>query len=272
MSNRIFRASLLIIACTVIALWAAPAHAYDKYTQTGDDGTNCAACHGDFRSNIYISNTDGMLWGNLHNIHRQDMLGGDCDTCHSSGGRVPTFMASSAGGDGLATISCVGCHGRAEDDTPANPDFGSFGGYGAGLRQQHHVNGVAICANCHQDADPANYTPVGEEVLPPYYANPGTGHPDMPTASCNDDASEDFAGATEGLDNDGDAVYDVADADCTATSTPELVRGRTALSQNTPNPFNPMTSISYEVMVAGKVRLRVFDASGQLVRTLVDGD
>lgn len=44
------------------------------------------------------------------------------------------------------------------------------------------------------------------------------------------------------------------------------------LRQNVPNPFNPTTSIAFEVVTAGNVTLRVFDARGQLVRTLVDAD
>jgi predicted GH43/DUF377 family glycosyl hydrolase len=44
------------------------------------------------------------------------------------------------------------------------------------------------------------------------------------------------------------------------------------LRQNTPNPFNPATTISYELHTAGRVELRVFDVSGKLVRSLVSGD
>jgi hypothetical protein len=44
------------------------------------------------------------------------------------------------------------------------------------------------------------------------------------------------------------------------------------LHQNTPNPFNPSTTIRFEVPSgAGYVRLRVFDVSGRLVRTLAAG-
>ena len=42
------------------------------------------------------------------------------------------------------------------------------------------------------------------------------------------------------------------------------------LSQNYPNPFNPSTKISYELRVAGYIVLRVFDALGKEVVTLVN--
>jgi len=40
---------------------------------------------------------------------------------------------------------------------------------------------------------------------------------------------------------------------------------------NTPNPFNPKTSIAYHVPREAEVAIRVYDVSGRLVRTLVDG-
>ena len=43
-----------------------------------------------------------------------------------------------------------------------------------------------------------------------------------------------------------------------------------ALGRNTPNPFNPSTTIRFELAEAGRARLRVYSAQGGLVRTLVD--
>jgi hypothetical protein len=47
---------------------------------------------------------------------------------------------------------------------------------------------------------------------------------------------------------------------------------RYSLAQNTPNPFNPETSIAYDLSTDGRVRLTVYGIGGQLVRTLVDAD
>ena len=39
-----------------------------------------------------------------------------------------------------------------------------------------------------------------------------------------------------------------------------------------PNPFNPTTTIRYSIASAGRVSLKIYNAAGQLVRTLVDSD
>jgi flagellar hook assembly protein FlgD len=43
------------------------------------------------------------------------------------------------------------------------------------------------------------------------------------------------------------------------------------LFQNHPNPFNPSTTISFELAAPGRVRMDVFDTLGRRVRTIIDG-
>jgi len=44
-----------------------------------------------------------------------------------------------------------------------------------------------------------------------------------------------------------------------------------ALHQNYPNPFNPQTTIRFGLPEIGRVTLRIYDAGGKLIKTLVDG-
>jgi hypothetical protein len=57
-----------------------------------------------------------------------------------------------------------------------------------------------------------------------------------------------------------------------AISGVEIVMpSRYSLEQNVPNPFNPMTTIYFELPEAATVRLQVFDISGRLIRNLLNG-
>ncbi len=58
----------------------------------------------------------------------------------------------------------------------------------------------------------------------------------------------------------------------TAPVSVEDAPTRVALVGNSPNPFNPITEIRFELPTARPVELEVFDASGRIVRRLVEGE
>ncbi|PIU44710.1 MAG: hypothetical protein COS95_07675 [Ignavibacteriales bacterium CG07_land_8_20_14_0_80_59_12] len=53
---------------------------------------------------------------------------------------------------------------------------------------------------------------------------------------------------------------------------PEAIPAEFALRQNYPNPFNPTTIIDYDLPLAGRVTIRIFDLLGEEIRTLLDGE
>lgn len=64
--------------------------------------------------------------------------------------------------------------------------------------------------------------------------------------------------------------FQVVHAPVTGVAT-EAPGARLALHRSRPNPFNPETRIDYELPRSARVRLDVFDVSGRLVTTIVDG-
>jgi hypothetical protein len=54
--------------------------------------------------------------------------------------------------------------------------------------------------------------------------------------------------------------------------SPGLPHFVTRLRRNYPNPFNPSTTIAFDIASSGRVRISIFDMRGMLVRRLVDED
>jgi hypothetical protein len=185
---------VLVFAFAAVAFAIPDAEAYQYFAADTDGGTltNCEACHAEIADR-----------GAEHNTH-DDAAEGDCTSCHMNG---------LANRDAPPLENCVRCHGRSED---AGNDAISPG-IGAGLRQHHEAVGVADCftAGCHTD-NAASYTPVGEHILPTYYA---TGINPLNLAPC-DGSEEFFPSNSISLDNDGDGLTDLADPDCIPNDPP----------------------------------------------------
>ena len=56
-----------------------------------------------------------------------------------------------------------------------------------------------------------------------------------------------------------------------ASAPVTVAPGPFVLRQNSPNPFNPSTTIGFELDTRDHVTLVVYDAAGRHVRTLIDG-
>jgi hypothetical protein len=199
------------VVLAFLATWVVRSEAYETYSEHRD-ATNCRACHGGFQAANYVSLHNGTPWNTDLMSGHINMVGSDCNACHQSASTFfPVSMNTSAGAGGLSPTACVGCHGRDQD---AGHDSVSAG-RGAGLRQHHFRAGVTVCKDCHTDADPANYGPVGENIPPFNYFTPDAAHPNKPTDPCNANGSESKFGPA-GLDNDGNGLYDLADPACQA--------------------------------------------------------
>ncbi len=92
----------------------------------------------------------------------------------------------------------------------------------------------------------------GDVVLFTFQVLDETYSVDFTSAQLRGAANEDLTAELEGLSSEGVPVA-------------------FKLVQNSPNPFNPVTKVAYHVPSESRVTIRVFDVTGRLVTTLVDG-
>jgi hypothetical protein len=82
-----------------------------------------------------------------------------------------------------------------------------------------------------------------------------------------------FANVAHGIEIGGVAIGTLPAPTAVGDPPPASDAGASSfLHQNRPNPFNPSTLIDYELKQPGMVDLRIFSATGQLVRTLIHGN
>ncbi len=192
-----FRPLLLVAAVAAALATTHPAPAYERY----NDG--CQGCHGSFLSGGYLSLATGVAWpASLHTVHRSSSyMSSECDLCHRNDDNDDPFIATSDGTGVNPGYGCNGCHGGPAAGGPPT---------GSSLRRHHVYAGATECATvaCHPAPGPV----AQESAPPPYYGTVDT----LAAAACNDDTatSEDWNGDGQGLDNDGDLLYDGDDPAC----------------------------------------------------------
>lgn len=180
-----------LAAVGLIVFTASNIGAYPSYHGNG----NCFQCHPGFDNR-----------GPLHDLHvGAAQMTGTCLLCHTSIGDDPS--TSSSGAD--PNHGCNGCH------------------MGPGLRKHHtdagappDANGLT-CVDCHPNDPP----PPGEDTLPAYYSRDDVNVKD-PCDGETGGPGEDYTGDGEGLDNDGDLLYDSADPDCEVVQVELMTWGR----------------------------------------------
>jgi len=161
----------------------------------------------------------------------------------------------------VLSCACLGGIARAECI-----DYGSYLHWVSGVNTPDYAYGVAISGSHAYVADGVAGLQVIDITDP---ASPQlVGGVDTP--------GEAFGVAISGSHAyvaDYDAGLQIAPLQCTevGVESPDLLNVSSLYRlANHPNPFNPSTTIVYELPTAGPVRLQVYDLRGHLVRTLRD--
>jgi hypothetical protein len=134
------------------------------------------------------------------------------------------------------------------------------------------VTGVASSAEDFTVAPQAFAIPPGDFVtLTISFAPASAGeHDGVVTLVTNDPDEGHKQIAVGGEASTGDSVAVVGRPVAVESESHTHLLTRTSLHPNVPNPFNPTTTIAYDLHVASAVAIVVYDVRGRVVRTLVD--
>jgi hypothetical protein len=200
------KASILIAfvgSLLVFALWAQETGAFSRYGAAGSCGD--ATCHGAFTDG---TSTKGSTFpgGNKHAMCcDSSAMNTECNLCHTQGDGRDPFIGSSNGTGTNPGLGCTGCHETK------------------GLREHHANNGVTACYACHTRVEPG-----AESDVPTYYGTVDTNASDPCNSLAAANTGENWTVDTiyEGIDNDGDNLYDTDDPDCaTGAGPPPVANG-----------------------------------------------
>ena len=196
---------VLLVTISVLMIGASEALAYNDYI------LGCEELSRRFPVQAPTSSlSDGSNWPNdLHRCPRERHVGRRLRmSATPQRGKSPVFLDSSDGGERAELLLAVLA---ATAGTKTRVMTGLFSRTRRWLASAPHGHRGRNCGGCHERCrSRRTIRPVGEDVLPNYYANPGTGHPAMPDGSCNPLRAQRCLcrHSPLGLDNDGNGVYD----------------------------------------------------------------
>ena len=234
-----------------------------------------ADCGGSGASLTADANCDGYVTpGDARCIHRE-AIGLGCDICQDAVAPVAPQEPSTAPVVSLSYWSINGNTLIVRLVADATTSFNAFGLYTWGSPSVVLAEAVQRGSSNNFDVweqrqVSSQFTYVGGYALANQSAGPDAEFIElrydisggMPNSIAIDGFVDDLAGANQ--------VY--VDLNLVAADRIPTVL---ALHQNFPNPFNPQTTIAYDLpttTTTERVRLRVVDVSGRVVRTLVDED
>jgi uncharacterized delta-60 repeat protein len=137
-----------------------------------------------------------------------------------------------------------------------------------------YVTGYGYNYSYWEDIITLGYSPDGDLLWTQIYIGQDyESQSDYPHAIEVDEAANVFVAANSWGENGNDFTT-LRYSPVTSAVDPEVtsdVGARLVVHEPWPNPFNPSTTIAYEMPVAGKVQVAIFNTSGRLVRILLDG-
>jgi FlgD Ig-like domain len=162
------------------------------------------------------------------------------------------------------------------DQGAANATWDLMPSCGTATGSGNVTDGADFDLTCTWDPDMnalCDYRPAGSPgTLPPWDVciGPGTKSKDqwvVVDLSAGPGGSSDVFFAVASASRD---LYILVDPTATAVNESPVLRP--VLYQNVPNPFNPRTEIRFDILEPGHVTLQIYDVTGRLVRTIVDGE
>jgi hypothetical protein len=239
-----------------------------------ETGEVSVACRNETRDALVFATRDELgVWSTLDTIDAGPSRGSYCDHTHRPGGGY----AFSERDDATTSLLYVDQDLRSHNwKIGTVRTFGDAGKYVSATRMP---DGHVACSYYHYDGTTKGSVELAFNVgTADYWAIRTAADSIATTAAAEVTSDLTITSGWEGFvsfhhDITGHLYY--AYNDSVTTGIDDDPRPRVGplafwLRPNSPNPFNPQTTISYTIRETGPVRLAIYDVSGGLVRTLVD--